>query len=383
MTNNFHSLIPEIKKRIQEEFVRETPADTEELLALPYPYVVPTKKTRDALYYLDTYFINLGLLRMKMIDLARHNVENLIFLFRKFNYVPTSNRKDVQSLSQLPLLPWMVRDIYRATGDKEWLRRMLPDVASEYKFWIDKRHATPSGLYCYGSKKSSKENHASEIHTISEWYGSARFDDLLSYNPVDLNAMLYRSALVIYDLQIEVDGKGDEGLLSKSKQIQKLMDFCWDNTDGFYYDNDYDKKQLRKVKSLAAYLPVFVEMVPEGRVRHLQKHLKSFVNPGGLACMDRDYDHKAAPWHYPLSYAPLMYFVVKGLCDYDLMEDAADIGTNWLTMVAEIYQATGEFWEWYNVVDRSVTHPQEVANLPMMGWTAGTYVALIDALGLE
>ena len=78
-----------------------------------------------------------------------------------------------------------------------------------------------------------------------------------------------------------------------------------------------------------------------------------------------------------------MYFIIKALCDYEFMEDAADIGTNWLDMVVEIYESTGELWEWYNVVDKTPSEPKGINNNPIMGWTAGTYIALTDALGLD
>ena len=65
------------------------------------------------------------------------------------------------------------------------------------------------------------------------------------------------------------------------------------------------------------------------------------------------------------------------------MEDAADIGTNWLTMVHDIYEQTGELWEWYNVKDKNTISQQGLPNSPILGWTAGTYIALLDTLGLE
>ena len=64
------------------------------------------------------------------------------------------------------------------------------------------------------------------------------------------------------------------------------------------------------------------------------------------------------------------------------MEDAADIGENWLAMVQRDYKKTGEMWEWYNVTDKSSNTAKQVENLPVLGSTAGAYIALIDALGL-
>ena len=379
MAQNYHSLIPEIKQRIKEEMICETLSDTDELVGLPNPYVVPGKDKHGAQYYWDTYFINLGLIRMKMIDYARRNVENLIFLQRKFGFVPASNKKDMLNFSQPPLLPWMVRDIYRATGDKPWLRRMLPDVEKEFRHWISKTHSSPSGLYRY--RDGSDESAASQAE--SGWSGSPRFANGSGVNPVDLNALIYRNAKLIYDLQKEVDGKGDHQMTQKAEQLKRLMDLCWDEDQGFYFDNDFKNKRLSPIKSLAGFVPMFVKMVDEERAKRLHSHLKDFALPGGLSCTDKDYGNPNTPWNYPLCYAPYIYFTIKALLDYDMLEDAADIGTNWLSMVSDIYKKTGEFWEWYNVKEKSVEPLDGVENTPIMGWTAGTYIALVDALGLD
>jgi len=380
MSQNYHSLIPEIKNRIKDELVREITTDTDELIGLPNPYVVPGKKDYDALFYWDAYFINLGLIRMRMIDYARHNVENLIYLLRRFGFVPASNKKDMLDFSNPPLLPWMVRDVYRATGDKIWLRRILPDVEKEYRHWISKAHSSPTGLYCY---RNGVDPEAGVAHSESGWYGSPRFIDPSGVNPVDLNALLYRNAKLIYDLQREVHGKGDQQLMQKAEQLQRLLNICWDEQQGFYFDNDFKNKKLSSVKSLAGFVPMFVKMVDEDRAKKLHQQLKHFTLPGGLSCTDHDYGQPNTPWNYPLCYAPYVYFTIKALLDYDLLEDAADIGENWLTMVKDIYNETGEFWEWYNVKDKSIEPVNGVQNKPIMGWTAGTYVALVEALGLD
>jgi neutral trehalase len=73
--------------------------------------------------------------------------------------------------------------------------------------------------------------------------------------------------------------------------------------------------------------------------------------------------------------------IIKGLSDYEYMEDAADIGFSWLDMVYEVYQQTGEMWEWYNVKEKSIKLAS-VENRAVLGWTARTYIALLDPLGL-
>ncbi len=384
MSQNFHSLIPELKKRIREECMRETLHDTDELIGLPNPYIIPGKGKPEALFYWDTYFINLGLLRMRMVDSARHNVENLVFLLRKLGYVPASNHRSMLSHSQPPFLPWMVRDVYRATGDKEWLRRVLPEVVHEFRFWTSKPHTTPTGLYRYHPGKEDGAWPPEKMaQAESGWLDSPRFADPRNINAVDLNALLSRNAKMIYDLQIEADGHGDEQLLQKSAHLKKLMELCWDEEGQRYLDNDFSRKTRSTIHTLASFMPLFVEMVAEERAKAMHDHLKAFTAPGGCFLMDKKHPHKGSLWNHPLIQAPYVYTTVKGLCDYDLMEDAADIGTNWLSMVQDVYEKTGETWAWYNAQERSPVHPDGVTNTPVLGWTAGVYTELVECLGLD
>jgi alpha,alpha-trehalase len=375
MEHNFQAILPELKNRIQKDFVREIVEDTDDLTGVPYPYVTPGSSKKDALYYWDSYFINLGLIRLKLVDLARHNVENLIYLQRKLGYIPCSNLKQKTWRPVLPILPWFVRDIYRATGDKDWLTRMLPAVIEEFQFWTTKPHTSPVGLFRYVQPEKS-------INGDGDKFQSLRFNAIENFNPVDLNAMLYRNAILIYDLQTEAEGKGDKNLLQKSEHIKKMFNVFLDSESGFYFDNNFAEKGLSKAKTLAGFMPLFVEMLDEKHAELLQKNLKEFIAPGGVRMTDKNYETDDTESLYPLVTAPHVYFLVKGLIDHDFMEDAADIGENWLAMVQRDYKKTGEMWEWYNVSDKSSNTAKQVENLSVLGSTAGAYIALIDALGL-
>jgi len=382
MASHYSALVSEIKNRLANDLLREQIDESEELIAVPYPYVVPGRD-KDAFYYWDTYFINLALIRLKMVEQAKHNAENLVFLQRKYGYIPASTKKTMLNYSQIPLLPWIVRDVYRATGEKEWLDRMLPDVENEYNYWTSNPHTSPAGLFRFAASDEAKEKVALFAESESCWIHSSRFDQVQNYNPVDLNALLYRNGQLIYDLQIEATGGGQDNILQKSEQIQKLFDLCWDQSRIFYFDNNFAEKRLSPVKSLAGFVPLFAKMVDNERAKQVQQSLGDFMAPGGLTITDKAYDGSPSPWNYPYVCAPYIYFTTKGLSDHDFMEDAADIGTNWLDMVFDIYEQTGELWEWYNVKEKTHISNEGIQNTPIMGWTAGTFIALLDTLGLE
>jgi alpha,alpha-trehalase len=379
MAPRFNSIIPDFKELFLDKFSRKVTADSDDLLGLPYPYVAAGENAKDALFYLDTFFINMGLLRLGLVPQAKNNVENILYLIREYGYVPAANKKSMSSYSQLPLLAWMVRDIYRSTGDKGWLRRAMPDVLKEFNFWNSKEHKSSTGLSSYLSG-DQKENILTEQE--SAWAGSLRFEKTKNYNPVDLNSILYRNALIINDLFKELEGEENSTLLNRAKQIRELLDLCWNNSEQFFYDNNIDDKKISDIKTLAGFTPLFTKLVEKQQAEEIQKHIKDFARPGGLACTEKGKAENGKPWTAPLCYAPYLYFCIKGFFNYDFMEDSADIAINWLEMVKKVYNETTEIWEWYNVEDK--THLMEgVENRAGAGWTMGTYIALTDELGLD
>ena len=99
MGSHYHALIPEIKRILKETCLQETPADTDDLLGVPHPYFIPGPDKQAALYYEDAYFMNLGLIRMRMVDHARHMVENLAYLQRHLGHIPAANHRDLSHFS--------------------------------------------------------------------------------------------------------------------------------------------------------------------------------------------------------------------------------------------------------------------------------------------
>lgn len=98
--------------------------DVDKNFVMPCDYVPPcVDGDLTNLYYWDTYFTNLGLLGDGEGELARGNIENLIFCLYKFGCVPNMCRANGATYaSQPPLLFMMAKDYYECSGDKEFLK---------------------------------------------------------------------------------------------------------------------------------------------------------------------------------------------------------------------------------------------------------------------
>ena len=124
------------------------------LLYLPNSYVVPGGFFNE-MYGWDSYFIILGLLRDKRLDLARGMVENFFFEIENYGALLNANRTYYLTRSQPPFLSSMVLGVYEAEkraghGDAGWLARAYPYLEKDYSMWArEPQLAGSTGLARY------------------------------------------------------------------------------------------------------------------------------------------------------------------------------------------------------------------------------------------
>ena len=72
--------------------IKENKEDAGTLIGLPHPYTVPSVGHFDELYYWDTYFFNKGLGICGRMELAKNNVDNMLYLVNKYGYTDIAKR---------------------------------------------------------------------------------------------------------------------------------------------------------------------------------------------------------------------------------------------------------------------------------------------------
>jgi alpha,alpha-trehalase len=131
----------------------------------------------------------------------------------------------------------------------------------------------------------------------------------------------------------------------------------WNKTKHLYYDYDYVKQKQSTVASLAAFYPLWVGMVDEGRAKTLNNTLRKFIQKGGLSTTDTYTLNQRVPgatqptqWAYPNGWAPLQFIVVEGLRRYGYDSEARKIARKWIKTNLDWFNQNGVFLEKYNVV---------------------------------
>jgi alpha,alpha-trehalase len=133
--------------------VRVAEIPVEGLLYLPNRYVVPGGRFNE-MYGWDSYFILLGLVKDRRLDLAKGMVENFFFEIENYGAILNANRTYFFTRSQPPFLTSMIREVYEHPNgmhlSKAWLARAYSYAQRDYDLWTSPIHrAGDTGLARY------------------------------------------------------------------------------------------------------------------------------------------------------------------------------------------------------------------------------------------
>ncbi len=450
LTEDVHKVEQELKSEIPEAglktiALRPLPADirtiTEQgLLYLPKPYVVPGGRFNE-MYGWDSYFIEVGLLRDRDLDHAKDMADN--FLYQVKNYggkVLNANRTYYLNRSQPPFLTEMVLDVYKKTHDKHWLSEALPQIEQYYKLWSSEPHLTPQsglarywdfgegpapevvsaernaqGLTHYDLVKDYFKTHQITAYDVNQYYDRASdtltqlfykgdrsmresgFDpsdrfgpfniDIIHYDPVCLNSLLYLAETQTADILVEL-GRSAEAetwrarAKERAERINRLM---WDDKDGLYYDYDFVNKRVRHYPFLTTFYPLWAGFATDEHAARVEKNLALFERDGGLQTSTNVSGNQ---WDAPFGWAPLQMIAVEGLRRYGYKDDAERISMKWLSLIHHDFVRRGFIVEKYDVVHSSSNVESQIrfgysANQAGFGWTNAVFTRLFDELSPE
>lgn len=361
------------------------------LIGLPHPYVIPAavqgeKFNFSEQYYWDSYFIAIGLVETKHNKIAEGMLDNLIYLFEEFGFIPTANRMYFMSRSQPPLLTSYIRLIYdSANKDKDWLRKRIKIAEAEYqKIWMNEHHPFWHNVH----KGLSRYYDINVLHDLAEaesgWDMTPRFSrKCLDYLPIDLNCLLYKYeadfAWAARELGDAKAAKHWDAVAGHRKHaVSKLM---WHKRKGFFFDYNYTKSSIGDTWSLAGFYAMWSGLATDEQAAQMIKCLSKFEHSGGLVTTTRPlvdtsiFGSLRTQWAFPNGWAPLQQIVVEGLENYGYHQEATRIARKWIHTNLYWFERYGVFQEKYNVV-RPKKPPLEgvYPSQTGFGWTNGVFV---------
>jgi len=400
----------------------ERPADTlriTSLIPLPYPYIVPGGRFRE-IYYWDSYFTMLGLIRSGYTELAENMLANFAHLLEVYGHIPNGNRTYYLSRSQPPFFSLMVDLIAQEKGDQIY-RQYLPYLLKEYTFWmqgqdsLDEDYTAHRRVVRLGNgiilnrywddlatprPESYKEdvtlsatvNNPTELYRNlraaceSGWDFSSRWledsSDLstirtTAFVPVDLNCLLYHLEKTLARCY-RINGAKDslEYMLRVSSGRKKaIISYCRNPESGYYTDYDFIKRKRSASKTMAAAFCLFFEIANKKDAKAISTIWeKNFLSRGGLLTT---LVHSSQQWDAPNGWPPLQYMAISGLFKYNLHKPAKKIAQRWLYLNKAVFEHSGKMMEKYNVIIPDIKAAGgEYPTQDGFGWTNGIYLQL-------
>jgi alpha,alpha-trehalase len=388
------------------------PAPYSSLLPLDHPYVVPGGRFRE-LYYWDSYFTMLGLVRDGHRQSVRDMTQNFADMITRYGHIPNGSRTYYLSRSQPPFFYLMVG----LTSDDgvAAFAAYLPALRAEHAFWMDgeenlapgqaRAHvvALPDGavLNRYWDAldaprdESYREDVAlarsagrpaqelyRDIRSAAEsgWDFSSRWladgrtlatIETTSIVPVDLNSLLYGlEQAIAAGCERARDAACREDFTRRARARSNAINaHLWDAEQGTYLDYHWRNGERTDRPSVAMLYPLFVGLASReqaGRVAAATRTL--LLRPGGLVATPQRTGHQ---WDAPNGWAPLQWIAISGLSDYGEDKLAREIATRWLETVSRVYAETGKLLEKYDV---ETARPGGGGEYPLQdgfGWTNG------------
>lgn len=421
--------------------IRRLPDESSEiqeqgLLYLPNPYVVPGGRFNE-MYGWDSYFTQVGLLRDGEIELAKNMIDNFLYQIEHYGKILNANRTYYLTRSQPPFLTQMILGVYKKTLDRRWLQDTVPAIEKYYRFWTQEPHLTKqtglSRYYDFGSGpapeviaderdeqgkthydrvKEYYRTHEIKDYDVSKFYDkdknqltdlfykgdrsmresgfdpSNRFGpfnaDIINYNPVCLNSLLYLMETEAAEIMRTLGraGEASRWLRRASERRDRINRLMWDAQDGLYYDYNFVDKRVRRYPFVTTFYPLWAGIASREQAARVVANLRLFERAGGLLTST---NVSGSQWDAPFGWAPMQMIAVSGLRRYGYDKEADRIAANFLSLVLKEFIDHNTIVEKYDVAARKSQISAGLkfgytSNQVGFGWTNAAFTELYAAL---
>jgi alpha,alpha-trehalase len=396
----------------------DQPGDS--LLPVTRRYVVPGGRFRE-LYYWDSYFTMLGLLRDGHVALVDEMIEIFTATLERYGQIPNGMRSYYLGRSQPPVYHLML-DLRPASGRVEKQRRLMA-MRKEHNFWMHGSETLAPGetsrrvvrladgalLNRYWDDRQTPRDESFREDTLiaaasdrppgdvfreiragaesgwdfsSRWLGDGHLTSIrtTSIVPVDLNSLIYGLECAIAALAADLDEHLDaqhfgDLATARSAAINRHL---WHVDNDHYVDYDLETRLPRHELTAAALYPLFVGMASDAQAVATARATADLVAAGGLRTTATSTTEQ---WDAPNGWAPLQWVAVAGLRRYGIDALAETIRTRWIAMVEAAYRRSGYLFEKYDVEAMQPGRGGEYGVQEGFGWTNGVTAAFIDDAG--
>lgn len=283
-----------------------------------------------------------------------------------------------------PVAGWGTMNVYRASGDKEFLAEMYPKLMKFHRWWYAERDHDHNGICEYGSTDGTLIAAAWE----SGMDNGVRFDDAvmlqngenawsMNQENICLNSFLYADKLALAEMA-EILGKKDEAAqLKKEAEViaEHVRTKMFDPETGFFYDTRLETGEFIKVMGAECWLPLWAGIATQEQAKAVMEKMmdtnkfNSTLPLGTLAVDHPRLRPVRGYWRGPV-WVDQVYFGITGLRKYGFNKEA-DFLTEKFIRNAQGLTTDGTINENYNPLTG------EQLNAPNFGWSSATIIKML------
>lgn len=279
-----------------------------------------------------------------------------------------------------PLFSWAEMESFHNTGDTARLARVLP-VLEKYVQWLNR-----PGTVALAAGPHWADYGRKAMHSVHELFWNTGLGSGMDNTPRGGNGWVDMSCQMVIQYNNLASMCHALHLPEKARQFEReaqrisreINHWCWNETDGLYYDVDSAGQQVRW-KTAGSFWPLIAGVASPEQACRLVQHLKdttSFWRPvvfPTLAADQPDYHANGGYWLGGV-WAPTNYAIIKGLERYGYYPFARKATRRYLNGLYTVFQHTGTLWENYQPEQAA---PGQPAKPDFVGWTGIGPIALL------
>lgn len=293
-----------------------------------YRLISPGKGIFNGVWNWDSAFHAIGMLDFDK-EIAKEQISGFFEYQTANGMLPDviwESGKIEDRFTKPPVMAWATAEVYRATKDIEFLKKIYPKLVFNEGFWVKER--LYEGLFHYDADKSRAEDEAQYLQHIgyeSGWDNSPRFDNA-PYGcwAIDLNCFM----VMTYDALIYLAGvlgaDSDEWKNKREQLVLNIEQKLWNEALGSYTDYNFKTNEFVNVLTPASFMPLFAGFADKYKAEKMEITAQEHFLPGmpTVAYDDSAYGMlERSYWRGPC-WLNVAYFAAKGLKKYGFSDTA-------------------------------------------------------------
>ncbi len=311
-------------------------------------WTTPDRVPHRHMWLWDSVFHALAMVTYNQ-ELAKCAIDAVLSQIRPDGFMPhMMNPTDSSDVTQPQVLAWGVWELYKKTGDKDYLKKHA-DTLERYLTWDNEnRDKNGNGLLEWLTEPDDILCKCGE----SGQDDSPRFDADFDMDAIDFSTFASQDAAYLSKIFAELDDSDRAGKWRKisEKYKDKINALLWDEEDGVYYDRLFNG-QFSKILTPSSFFPMMAGIATEEQAKKMVKVLtdeKRLWTKAPIPTVSKTHPAYAPSMWRGGVWLNLNYFVLIGLKKYGYEVLADELREKTLKMVKKWYHKYGTIFEFYD-----------------------------------